>query len=351
MKAATKSILGFILRSSLYALLGALPVLLFHIIVDPYKVVGKSDGFYPDYKVDNARIGMNKGVVTVNNYQARLEEGQSYNAFIFGSSISIYYDAAEWAELLTSGNDSIDYISPYHFDSASESLEQMAEKFIYLANHKAPLDYALIILDPLIMSGSTREDIMYISPPQFNTSPRHWMNFHYTFLKAATNIGFLRNWVPGKLFNHPYVLNKTPIFEPQPIVYDSIFNQESLPAWDLEIKQNPIEFYTRHPLIESPVTPSESERLLIGANVDALNTIANILHAGGTDYRIIIGPNRRKVVANREDVETLKHIFIPERVNDFSGSLVNELECDTLLYDNTHYRPVFASRLMHLVYN
>lgn len=339
------------LRALLYAGVGALPAVLFFVLVDPYNVVGKTDSFYPDYTADNARTGMNKGVVTVRNYEGRTAEGHSYNAFIFGSSISIYYDAAEWAALLSVDADSDAVISPYHFDSSGESIEQMAEKLTYLARRKAPLDYALIVLDPIVMASDTREDIMFISPPEFNTSLSNRYNFYYTFLRASTNVGFLRNWIPGKLHNFPYEINRTRIFEPQPIGYDPVFNQESLSLWDCEIRRDYAAFYAAHPLIPWPASPTESEAVLTPSRVEALGVIAGILHDAGTDYRVIVGPNRRRVFLNSRDLEVLRSTFEPERVYDFSRSLDGALECDTLLYDPTHYRPPFASRLMRSVYS
>ena len=37
-------------------------------------------------------------------------------------------------------------------------------------------------------------------------------------------------------------------------------------------------------------------------------------------------------------------------LSNLISSPVYSLEQDTLLYDNTHYRPVFADRIMRLVY-
>ncbi|MDE6336295.1 MAG: hypothetical protein K2L34_06970, partial [Muribaculaceae bacterium] len=69
-----------------------------------------------------------------------------------------------------------------------------------------------------------------------------------------------------------------------------------------------------------------------------------------TDYQIIISPNRRGVSLSDDDLQTLQEIFEPARIHDFSLTYADELRTDTLLYDNTHYRPVFASKMMRAVY-
>lgn len=47
----------------------------------------------------------------------------------------------------------------------------------------------------------------------------------------------------------------------------------------------------------------------------------------------------------------MQKIFGVDAVHDFSSTLVKALAEDTLLYDRTHYRPVFATRLMRMTYS
>lgn len=332
------------LKAWLMTLPVLVPVLVFYWLADPFKVLRHDRQFYDPSS--NMNVGLNKGMVTVTNYERQLQKGNQYNAFIFGSSITCYYNADEWASYLKG-----DSISPYHFDSSSESIQQMAEKVKYLQRTGAPIKHALIVLDPLIMGRETDDSPMSISPPQLSANPLHWLKYHYTFLRASTNADFLKSWVPAQLSGTPYFLGRNPVFEVQPIAYDEKLNQESLPAWDEWIAKNPDEFYAQHPLIASPTATTVSQMVITPEKAAGLREIADIFREQATDYQIIIGPNRRKVVLNPVDKKTLDAIFGSERVHDFSRALFNDLENDSLLYDNTHYRPEYASKLMRLVYS
>lgn len=105
-----------------------------------------------------------------------------------------------------------------------------------------------------------------------------------------------------------------------------------------------------HPLQASPAEISVADACLTGRRADAVKNIAEIFKKHKTDFRVVIGPNRRKTVLNPADLQLMQSVFGAERVHDYSFSLANALEQDTLLYDNTHYRPVFADRIMRLVY-
>ena len=322
-----------------------LPVLVYYVAADPYKVLYSYDNYFADMTQKPFAVGVNKGMVTVRNYIARNEEGKRYNAFIFGSSISCYYDANEWSQLL--GGDA----KAMHFDSSNESLQKMAEKIRFLDEQHNRIKYALIVLDPIVMDAHDSDNPPYIHPPEFRGGMMHWLKWHYVFFRAATNCDFLKSWIPSMLSGKLCSYGRNPIFEPQPIVYDSEINQESVPQWDSLIASNKVEFYSAYPLVPAPKTVTQSPVVLDVGRVEALDEIARVFTRHGTEYQIIIGPNRRKVCLNSDDYATITRIFGSERVHDYSVSQASMLDCDTLLYDNTHYRPEFASHLMRLAYN
>lgn len=346
MDRTSRDILRFMAKGILMTLPVLLPALLFFVLADPYKVFAPASEYYPDPNQSHARVGLNKGMVTVTNYEEQLRKGARYNAFIFGSSISCYYDADTWAVLL-GGKD----VEPYHFDSSSESLEQMAEKVEYLDRTGAPLKYALVVLDPLIMTSETDNNSpMSVAPPQFHPGILHKLRYYYTFFRGATNADFLKSYLAGMTSGEPTQIGRNPVFESQPIVYDPKRNQESIPEWDRMIASNPEAFYREHPLLPTPEKPIESEQVIDGDKEKALKKTAELFARHHTDYRIIIGPNRRKVALNRNDLQKLREIFGGGRVYDYSISHASDLEVDTLLYDNTHYRPIYATKLLRLTY-
>lgn len=352
MDKTTRSITTFLIKAILLTLPVILPALLFYIWADPFRVVRKNADFFPDYNKNHARVGMNKGVATIRNFETQLSHNHRYNAFIFGSSISCYFDARQWASLIRTKSPEAT-VQPYHFDSSSESIIGMARKIQYLDRKNIPISYALIILDPIIIAnGCDDSSPMAIDPPELHTNPLHTLKFHYTFLRASTNADFLKTWIPGRLTDTPLLIGRNPVFEPQPIAYDPLINQESIPLWDSIIATDPTTFYTQHPLILSPHSVTVSKPLLTTENIQALRTIASIFERHNTDYRVIISPNRRKVALHPSDLAILRH-NLPNsegRIFDFSTTHAQDLETDTLLYDNTHYRPVYATRLLHLVY-
>lgn len=99
------------------------------------------------------------------------------------------------------------------------------------------------------------------------------------------------------------------MFEPQPIVYDPIINQESIPQWDSIITVNAREFYSRYPLAESPESVTESEVVLTRAKEEALHRVAKVFSRQGTDCQVIVGPNRLKVALNHRDLGVLQDIY------------------------------------------
>lgn len=348
MASDNRSILRFMLKSLLMTLPVVIPAIAFYLWADPFMTVRRDADCFPDPDRYPARIGVNKGMATLRDYERMRAEGRRYNAFIFGSSISCTYDVREWRRLL-GGDGGVD-VRPFHFDSSSETLMQMAEKVEYLDAKGDTIRHALIVLDPIVMSGEPTDAPFAVDPPELHPGPLYFLKFHYTFFRASTNADFFKSWLPAKVYGKPFDNGRNRIFNPQPIVYDATTNQESLPEWDSLIANSPETFYSRYPLAESPAAPTESRRLLVGERSEALKRIAEIFRAQHTDCRIIIGPNRRKVTLNRGDREWLYTVFGAGRVHNFSLTLCRELERDTLLYDNTHYRPVFATRMMRLVY-
>ena len=359
MDAVSKSILKFLLRS----LLVISPVILaltgWYVWADPFKVIRHYDCYYPDPAKNPARIGMNKGMVTFTNFEDRIKEGKKYDSFIFGSSISCYYDASAWAGLIedslrrTGTVENTGYplsVSPYHFDSSGESLMSMAKKVKYLDDNSIAIHHALIVLDPIIMASDLSDSPAYVDPPQLHKSIFETVAYHYTFFRAATNADFFKSYLPRMVWDRPVENGHHLIFERQPIKYDPVTNQESIPLWDSIIHADSRQFYARYPLNTSPSEYKESSPVLTGKREKALELISEIFYRHATDYKIIIGPNRAKITLNVVDLNKMQTIFDPKRIYDFSTSLAYMLEADSLLYDNTHYRPPMADLMMQRTY-
>ena len=348
MNTDSRSILKFMLRCVSVIAPVILLLLAWYVLADPFKVLRHYDDYFPDPRLHKVRIGINKGLVTLTNFNDRLSEGRNYDSFIFGSSISCYYDARRWATIVeaTSG----DTLHPYHFDSSSETLMSMARKTDYLDRQGIGIRHALIVLDPIIMGADESDGPAYLDPPQLHDSFFETLKYHYTFFRAATNADFFKSYLPAGLRGKPSENGRNLLFERQPIIYDKITNQETIPQWDSLIRTDSRRFYLEHPLKEPPDHLSESFPVLNEERIKALERIKEVFDCHRTDYRIIIGPNRAKVTLNSQDLQVIWRIFSRDRVYDFSRSLAGMLEQDTMLYDNTHYRPPMAELLMRMAY-
>ncbi|MDE6309533.1 MAG: hypothetical protein K2L93_01470 [Muribaculaceae bacterium] len=351
MTATTRDILRFLLRTILAGVVVLLPFIIWYAVADPFKVLKHYDEYYDDPALYNARIGLNKGMVTVKTYQNNLQQGYSYNAFIFGSSLSCYYDANEWKNLIISSDTVERTVSPYHFDSASETPMSMARKVEYLQRDGTSIDYALMILDPLILGGKELDTPFAIDPVEFNPGLLHFIKYHYTFFRASSNADFLKNYIAAKITGRGDNIGHNPIFEVQPIIHNRHINEESIPQWDSLITVNPGRFYLDNPLVAPKLHATPGPTVITGERRSAFEKIAGIFNELKTDYHIIISPNRRGVSLSPADLQTLQSIFNPSRIHDFSTILAPDLQVDTLLYDNTHYRPPFASKMMRAVYS
>lgn len=329
----------------------AVPFAIFYLWADPFKVVHRYEKYYEDPVEHPYRIGINKGMVTVNTYQRNLAaDSAGYNAFIFGSSISCYYDAREWAALVAGGDSARAMVRPFHFDSAAETPMSMARKVDYLQATGAAIDHALLVLDPIILGASESESPFAIDPPEFRPGLGYLAKYHYAFFRAATNADFFKSYLATNAAGQMRNIGHKPIYDPQPIIYDPAINQESIPEWDSLIAADPARFYAEHQLIapSDSVTPAPAS--IAGEKAEAFRRIAAVFKSMGTDCHIIISPNRRGLRLSDADAQTLREIFPEAAIRDFSASHARWLRADTMLYDNTHYRPAFASRLMREAY-
>lgn len=344
-----QSIFRFIRQTLLVAIPPILPSVVFFLLVDPFKAVHAytASEYFPDPDRNPVRVSVNKGLASLAAFEHNMERCDTCNSFIFGSSISVYYDIDHWREKL----DSPENVRSMHFDSSSESIYSLSRKIAYIDSRVDELRNALIVLDPIIMATEENESPYAIDPPSLHPGDLLFrLRYLYTFFRASTNADFFKNWMPYAIDGKTHDNAHNRLFEPQPIIYDSIRNQETIPEFDAIIRESPVAYYSMFPLMESPDTTSVSAPTLTSDKLKALHLIASVFRHHDTDYKIIIGPNRRKVVLNPADRDSLSAIFGADNVKDFSLSHAFRLQTDTLLYDNTHYRPCFAAELLDLAY-
>jgi hypothetical protein len=81
-----------------------------------------------------------------------------------------------------------------------------------------------------------------------------------------------------------------------------------------------------------------------------LEKIKEVLAEDHTNYKIVISPLYDQLKLNTNDLNYLYLEFGRQNVYDFSG--INDITRDKYTYyENSHYRPFIASRIMDSIYS
>lgn len=338
-----KSITLFVIR----ALLTAIPPLAvaagMYIWLDPFGIldIGKTPSV-PAYGITSS----NKGIVSMRAIENGYDK-YAYDSFIFGSSISIAYPAKEWAKYLPPG------ASPVHFDSSNEGAGSMNRKVQWLVRKGMPIHNAIVILSPKILEAPTIGSyIPYIDPPGIATGITSWWEWHYNYFKGFLSRDFYISYLPYLVNGQPVERTHTWIFEKQPIVYDPVLNEETVPEWEHTIDTNPEDFYKDHQLPSaSSIRPhcSNAHRLTPD-KIEAYENIAHIFSSQGTDFKIIIGPELDCDTISLSDLQELKRIFGAKNVYNYSTPTSGLVPVYTDYIDVRHYRPCLAKKILERTY-
>ncbi len=332
------TLIRFIIKTSIMAITPLLVAAGAYIIFDPFKVLRTYDNYFAD------GLSTNKGVITVGTFEAEYKANR-YDSFILGSSLSCYYNVADWLHHLPAG------AVPYHFDSANQSIGTLRRTVEYLAENVDSLKNALIVLDPYIFRiPDGQSDMVFLDPPALRSEWWYAAYFHYSMFRHFMNLKYLASYLPWRFNDKRADYTELRIFEPQPIIWNRSSNEESIPAWDDSIAASPERFYASHKIVINDNEYYHCHSKLISEQIEEhLQTIASILSAYGTEWHIVVGPNLRHEVLGPEDNETMLRIF-GRRYHNLGRELAPMMADSTNFYDNTHYRPVVARQIMDIVY-
>ncbi len=333
-------------RFFLKLLLASSPILLVLVIYfynDPFKVLYHYDNYYP--QTGTPGVPLDKDFVStetlINNYGR-----YKYDSYIFGNSRSIRYRVNDWEKHIKSQN-------CYHFDASGESLLGIAEKIEFLHDRGMPIRNALFVIDQDVLR-KTKKDEEHIFTIDPNVSKQNKLSFQFVFLKAFLYPDFLENYIQFLCFKK--VNSKSSIgwkfFDNDIRQYNPISNELYDVGLDEAIKSNRDSFYlaNKHIFYErentqhyySAVIGKEQERLL--------NKIKEILDEEHTNYKIVISPLYDQLKIDSTDLKLLYIVFGKNNVYDFSG--INDMTQSVYnYYENSHYRPFIAGRIMDSIYN
>lgn len=340
----SKGILYFVLRT--IGIAGAPLALccIIYLLVDPFHVIRENTLIteIEDTDYETPHVTFNKGFMSLLALERRTIEGDTPDSFIFGASISCYYEVEYWQQLIKS------VIMPQHFDSANEGAISLRRKIEYLKNNGYNINNALIVLSP-----STVENALCGNGIWSQDHPRiagwwTWPQWHYNFFKTFYDYRFLSGYLPVVSNADDKQFSKVRVFEPQPMIYDSYRNEESLPAWDQEIRLRPEVFYSYREFPTRRIPHCSKECRIDASRQSEYIRIAQLLR--GTDYHVIVSPTIKCDTLSMRDRELLKSIFGRERFHDFSSSMAQVALSDSNWYDPVHYRAPVARSIMDKVY-
>ncbi len=308
-------------------------ILLIYICRDPFKVLYHYNSFLPKDGTQNIQLNMDyvSTETFLNNYNE-----YKYDSYIFGNSRSLNYHVSDWQTHINSKN-------CYHFEANAESLYGIERKFQFLNKKGIKIKNALLIIDQStckIVENSGSANIFKKHPLLSGQSN---FDFQLECLKSFFDINFIVAYVKTVRHNKLYDESRQ---------YDASINEISLPKQEAQIANNRDAFYKPRMKVfkkrdsiqkYSPQTIKEEQLKLF-------KNIKKILDADSTIYRIVINPLYDQNKFDTTDLKALYNIYGKNNVYDYSG--INEITNDIYnYYENSHYRPIVAKKIMDSIYN
>jgi hypothetical protein len=302
-----------IFRFILLVLLAAMPVFIVvgvYAYLDPFRVIHNHGQYYlPDLSV---RFATNRSYISTDNFNRNYSR-YHYDSFIFGSSKSLYYRAADWQRHLPEG------ASIYHFDASNETLEGILLKMRYINSKGLRIKNALLVIDEDLLNSHPIYSITYAPDPHL-TSECDAFRFHQLFFDAFRNSEFFTSYIGAFTGNYQKLIEKGFVTTDVPHLNIKT-NEEFYPHQDSLIAYAPSQYYTA-----SRIASFSQNRLIYvhpvtitDTALQTLKDIKSILDANRTNFIIIIPPIYHSEPLNFFDMQSLSSIFGSDKVFDFSG--------------------------------
>ncbi|MCW3083817.1 MAG: hypothetical protein JWP12_1183 [Bacteroidetes bacterium] len=326
----------------------ALPFLfltVFYLVTDPFKIIYKSVSFENYY--DHQPYELNREYISTEMLQANKDK-YHYDSFIMGSCESYVFHAEDWKKYIHTTGD------VFHYPAASEILYGVYSKIKYLDKEQIPLKNCLLVMDISTFKG-TEPRFDYIHSPHPDVSGENKLSYQLSMFKNYFSNFFCLQYADYKLTGKIkwYMKNNFAILPGQVRVteqnneyfykkYDDALIADSIAYY----KDKSRDFYFRDTVTKRklliPVIKEKQQQFL--------KEIKAVFDKNHTCYKIVLSPMYDQLYFNTEDIETLKNIFGAANVYDYSG--VNAYTNDIHnYYDNFHYRPILARKLLKEIYS
>ncbi len=321
----------FLLVSSLY------------FVLDPFKVIHSYESYYvsgqPEY------IVLNRGYVSTETFMRQYPQHR-YNSFIFGNSRSLFWQVQDWKPWLAAD------ASCFHFDGSDESLFTLSRKVRFLDERDVRIDNALLIVDHSVLYWADGRNGHLIATPPRLVGHSNLLPFHASFFFSYLDPRFLLAYFDFMIFGRfrEYMRDHN-VLNAEPMTYDAAANEIRYPQFEKAIAEGSYysghrkEVFSRREKNPRPYSPCLGRE-----HVRLLKEMRHIFSTHGTDVRIVISPLYNQRPLARRDLETLRSIFGPDRIYDYSG--MNDITADYRnYYELSHYRPFVAARILREIYS
>jgi hypothetical protein len=311
-------------------------LLILYVAFDPFKVIYSYSSYYksgePSY------VTLNRDYVSTQTFIQNYPKIK-YDSFIFGNSRSIFYEVKDWTKHLQDGR-------CYHFDASGETLFGINKKIRYLSKKHIRIKNALLILDcGTLQTASESKGHLFLIHPALRDD--NFLSFQFEYIKTFFDINFLLSYLPFKFFGI-----KSQSLDDRPFDYNSESNEIKFTFFENMICENPNNYYLprksffyKRDNIQtySPVVIKDQQK-------EMLLELAILLKRSNSNFKIIINPLYDQQKLNAADLGILKTIFGENNVFDYSG--INEITSNMYnYYENSHYRPHIARKIMEEIYN
>lgn len=332
-------------RFVLLSLLAVLPVLLlvaFYIMRDPFQVVKPYEGKLHQSS-DSLALTTNWGYVTVESFKYFNPQGH-YDSFIFGSSLSGYYQVKDWKRYLPED------ARPFHFNASRETLHGILNKLNWLVARGVKINNALLVIeDEMLTRRPLDSDVLFVQHPETapGVSDWHFQQLYFNTYRRPVLVAYLL--FPGLMADR--------VLEEGYATTDISDRNESINegyyAWaDSVIAVNPDEFFTpEHVSLYTRPTKLMPCQSKITSEVSSLLwNIMNVLRNQEADYQIIIPPHYGYEAMDSRDLYKMEQIFGADRVHDYShdAEMGNNVRH---YYDDRHLVAQDCARLMDSAYH
>ncbi len=331
-----RSLNKFVIKT-LVATLPIMALVALYVCLDPFGVVRHHEPC-PAFR---SAIPFNKGYMSTCAYLDN-RESYEYNAFIFGSSRTINFRAAEWAKHI--GNDA----QIFHFDASNETPEGILLKMKLILSKGDSIKYALIEIPPIFFNDRS-EYLSYRTPWQLDgisAAP----GFHYYYFcrfvdwsmfKSVLKYKISGEMPPAEIEDHVRFL--TTIIDG----YDKATNETYFNERDSS--------YFHHPELGFSPTLDYKKFHYTSKNaskyhLSLLRQIHEIFMQQNTQYKIILGPMPDYTTLTKIDTEHINNIFGKDNVYDLA-KYPKAFNGDMTFFDNIHFTPELASQMLDTVYN